>query len=103
MGRPAAGTCEGCGANILWITLLTFTGGGWHPVDAEPEETPAVGMIAVRRMEMQGLVGLELTQTRMAKRLAEFITKGCRWHKSHFATCPDAQRFRQNPDQLGLL
>jgi hypothetical protein len=90
--------CGSCGADVLWVTLLTLEGGRSHPVDAEavlgPVGAPAVGQVAVRRVELQGLVGLVLTRDRLEARLEEFVGKGARWYTSHFSTCPAAGRHR---------
>ena len=86
--------CGSCGAEILWITLLTREGGSLHPVDYDPHKEPAERLIAVRRIELHGLCGLVLTAARMEKRLEEFRAKRCKWHSSHFATCPNAQQHR---------
>lgn len=106
MPRPAAGRCESCGADILWITLLQLEGGQLHPVDAErvlgPIGAPVPGQIAVRRLELVGLVGNVLTAVRLARRLEEYLAKGAHWHTSHFATCPNAEKHR-HPGQLELV
>ena len=85
--------CE-CGAEIRWITLLTDDGGRPHPVDFEPVELPVIGLIAVRRRELEGLVGLVLTQERAKRRMAELLEKGAQFYRSHFETCPLAERHR---------
>lgn len=97
-------TCSSCGAAVLWITLLGNEGGKPHPVDVDSQPTPAVNLIAVRRVEFAGLNGILLTKTRLDSRLAEFERKGAKWYRSHFATCPHAESHRRHdPAQEGLF
>lgn len=63
-------TCRGCGANIFFIRTPA---GKNHPVDAKPV-----------RIWVEG-VSDDGCQT---------AWKQVEGHTSHFATCPDAERFR---------
>lgn len=96
--------CSSCGAEIKWVTLLTLEGGQLHPVDFDPCEMPEIGMLAVRRRELEGWVALVITKDVAARRMEELLTKGATFHKSHFATCPDADEHRRkvHPEQVSL-
>lgn len=83
-----------CGASIRWVTLLTDAGGRPHPVDFEPVELPVIGLIVVRRRELEGLVGLVLTAERAKTRMQEFIDKRAVFYRSHFERCPRASSHR---------
>jgi hypothetical protein len=66
-----AGTCRSCGARITWAEL---TSGKWHPFDGD--------IVTVR---MQG--------TFPDGRVIEDVDTSI--SSSHFATCPDAKKWRR--------
>lgn len=72
--------CKSCGASIIWTT----TSAGRHmPVDADPVEN---GNIVLRQ------AGGEV----MANVLRPWLrVEGERYHKTHFATCPQAPHHRR--------
>jgi hypothetical protein len=83
--------CESCGAEIVWVTLLTLEGGRQHPMDAAPLAGAAVGCLAFNPRTGTAMV---LTADRMQKRLGELLEKGAEFHASHFETCASAERHR---------
>lgn len=91
----------------MWCVLLTLDGGSRCPLDAEELPAAAVGLI-VSRVAGEGehkgqRIGMVLTAERMQKRLGELLEKGGTFHRSHFETCPHAERHRGvSRDQLGL-
>lgn len=99
--------CQSCGEPLLWCVLLTLEGGSRHPLDAAELPAAAVGVI-VSRIAGEGehagkRIGMVLTAERMQKRLGELLEKGGTFHRSHFETCPHAERHRGvSRDQLGL-
>jgi hypothetical protein len=80
------GTCRSCGAEILWCRTVNNKS---IPVDAKPVEYG--GNIVIRD-------GVAITLKR-----DEPSEAGEKRYRSHFATCPDAKKFRstdapKNPD-----
>jgi hypothetical protein len=63
--------CKSCGAEIKWVKIKIS--GNSMPVDARPE------------------VKVKVTTTKDGRHLGELIPV----YTSHFATCPDADKFRK--------
>lgn len=76
----APGRCRSCGAPILWATTAS---GRKMPVDAEPV---ADGTLVLRERDGEVFVVVAAN--------AESNVVGPR-HRAHFATCPDAESWRQ--------
>lgn len=76
-GQP--GHCSTCHARILWVKMAS---GKLNPVDAEPV---ASGNVVIDE-DGQGVV--------LKKDLFDAPATGPRY-VSHFATCPDAAKFRK--------
>ncbi len=78
------GTCrsKNCKASIVWVTLVTS--GKPHPVDPVPSEN--------------GTIKVFLEDGRRYGRVLPRDQRRGRLYVSHFATCPDAARFRQAAD-----
>jgi hypothetical protein len=85
-----AAECRGCGDAIMWVAIPGFRRP--QPVNIEPVEG--------------GNIILERDEGQLQGRLVA-ADPGVIRHVSHFATCPQAQRFRdmakRNPDQGQLL
>lgn len=88
--------CRSCGAEVLWV-VVTRTGAGM-PLDREQLDFAAAGLVAVnhetggaRVMTRDDLVAVE-----------RWRAQGVTIHRSHFATCPSAERHRVSPAQEAL-
>ena len=79
MDAPQRDRCKACNAEIVWCQTES---GGRMPVDAEP----AGG----GNIEIRGLTAIVLNKSQRS--MADGIVP---LHKSHFATCPSASRFRK--------
>lgn len=72
--------CRSCGAAVLWTTT---TSGHLMPVDAEPVQAPDTGNVSIE-WSAGGVVPV-----------AQVVAPAPGLHKSHFATCPHADRHRR--------
>lgn len=80
MTLPNRGTCRSCKAPLIWATT---EGGKLMPLDAEPSE--------------RGNVLLQGTQARVLDRelAVAYRAQGTPLYLSHFAECPDREKFRK--------
>lgn len=77
--------CKSCGAAIVWARTI---GGKRMPVDAEPSAGGSVVLHGDGTCTVVPLSGKP---------------DGVSLHKSHFATCPNAEEHRKPRSQLGLF
>lgn len=82
------GTCRSCGADIIWAPVAAT--GGLMPLDVQPELEPAEKLVAYNSAS-------ELCRVlrRSDLRDAQLADPGVTFHKSHFATCPQAGGWRR--------
>jgi hypothetical protein len=88
-------TCGSCGAEILWAKTLE---GGRMPLDPAPLDIQAPQL--VMRNPQTGKCKV-LTQDDMAS-VDGWRARGGTVHRSHWATCPSADRHRVHPAQESL-
>ncbi len=77
------GTCRSCGAPIWWV--CTAASAQRIPLDAQPDPEGNIEMVKVGGSWLAGV--LEQTE-------ALFDVDGALRWRSHFASCPDADRWR---------
>lgn len=85
--------CKVCGAAIEWVSLITLGVPGrpsTHPIDVGVHEVPGVGAVALNR----ATGGAVVVAQRHERWLAEWADRGVEFRRSHFASCPGAQRVR---------
>jgi hypothetical protein len=82
------GKCRSCGADIIWAPLAAT--GGLIPLDVQTELAPAEKLVAYNSHS-------ELCRvlTRSDVRDAQLADPHVTFHKSHFATCPEADKWRK--------
>lgn len=83
--------CRSCHAEILWVVTAA---GRRMPVDAEPVEGGNVAITGVNGRQQFAAVVLG-----PADRLRAELDDGRRY-VSHYATCPDADQWRNRPKPL---
>lgn len=101
---PDRGACRACGAEMLWAVMVEPDGTlrvdergreRRNPLDAEPLNpatvTEATHAVALNPRNGHGtmVTGETIGQ------LASWAAAGATFHLSHFATCPERQRFRR--------
>jgi hypothetical protein len=89
-GEALVSKCRGCEAPIKWVAVRP--NGKSHPVDPEPvdpEDGPIVALIAVAD-DPAGGEAFVVSQYTTAEQL-----RGRTLHRSHFSTCPQAEKFRR--------
>ncbi|MGH2716031.1 MAG: hypothetical protein ACRDM7_19545 [Thermoleophilaceae bacterium] len=74
--------CRTCKAEITWA----HTGEKWMPVDAQPTADGNVLLTGGNPPRAEVLAGERLVKARAAE---------CRLYRSHFSSCPDAQKHRK--------
>lgn len=87
--------CKSCGAQITWARTRDAT----MPLDAEVlDGPPAAGMVMLNsaRGTCQVLTAGVLCL------VDEWRKRGATLHRSHFETCPSADRHRVHPEQEQL-
>lgn len=82
--------CSSCRASIIWTRTTT---GSRMPVDPVPVADGNVALV-VRGADGAGLTAIVLKSRRDAHLLSGALTAGPRY-KSHFATCPNADKHRK--------
>jgi hypothetical protein len=82
--------CKGCKAEIVWAVMADT--GSKHPLDAQPPlDVPQVGHVAFNP-KTEGAVLVNADNLLEAVRWEEH---GVTFHTSHFATCPESDKFRK--------
>jgi hypothetical protein len=90
-------TCRSCGAEVLWV-VVTRTA-AVMPVDREQLNFAAPGLVAVNHETG----GARVLTTDDLGAVEGWRERGVTIHRSHFATCPSAERHRVHPAQEALL
>lgn len=83
-----AGTCRSCGAAVIWAPVAAT--GGLMPLDVQTELAPSAKLIAYN--DETGLCRV-LKQADVREALLH-AGPNVSFHRSHFATCPQAERWR---------
>ena len=89
-------TCSTCGAVIDWAQT---TSGARMPLDPAPVDFAASGLVAFNPATGRArvLAGDDI------QRVEGWRAAGVTLHRSHFSTCPSAERHRVHPAQEALL
>jgi hypothetical protein len=87
--------CRSCAAPIIWAA----TAGSRMPLDVEPVEIAAVGLVAYNPATGNGLV---LSAENIGK-VDTWRSGGVTVHRAHSATCPSAEQHRVHEAQESLL
>lgn len=82
MTREKYGFCDRCKAAVLW--LMNNNTKKMAPIDREPSE------------DGNCLVGVTMYQVLTKDALLAHRADGIPLHKSHFVTCPHADKFRRS-------
>ncbi|HEU4753015.1 MAG TPA: hypothetical protein VFU47_07890 [Armatimonadota bacterium] len=86
-------TCQSCGAEILWV--MNVRSGNPNPLDVEPlDEEIGVGIVAYNPRNGNGYTLRQEDVDDRVGRLRDWAAKGVTFHRNHFMTCPDRERFR---------
>lgn len=88
-------SCESCGAEITWARTESQRP---IPLDAEPLDVAAAGLVALnpRRGSCRVIAAEDLPH------VEAWLAKGVTIHRAHFATCPSAAQHRVSPQQEAL-
>jgi hypothetical protein len=87
--------CRSCYAEILWAQ----TEDARIPLDVEPVEIAAVGLVAYNPETGRARV----LNTESLGKIDAWRSGGVTVHRAHFATCPSAPQHRVHPEQETLL
>lgn len=87
--------CSSCGAEIGWVKTSPDRR---MPIDLATVEIGAVGLVAVN----PGTGGGRVLRNEDLGDVARWRRWGVTLHRSHFATCPTAERHRVSSEQLAL-
>ena len=79
-----AATCRSCGRPITWVQTEH---GRRMPVDVDPMPDDADAGFALRKLPTGDLLAIAGTRAQLPDDVL---------HLSHFATCPDADRWRRS-------
>jgi len=80
--------CKSCGADIIWAPVAGT--GGLMPLDTQTELAPEAKLVAYNSASELCRV-LKKSDVRDANLADPHVT----FHKSHFATCPQADKWRR--------
>lgn len=87
--------CRSCSAPIIWAE----TEDARMPLDVEPVETAAIGLVAYNPATGRARV---LSADSLGK-VDAWRSGGATIHRAHWATCPSAEQHRVHPAQEALL
>jgi len=82
------GTCRSCGAEVIWSPVAAT--GSLMPLDPQTELAPEPKLVALN--PATGLCRV-LKKTDMDQAVL-WAEHGVTYHRSHYATCPDAAKWR---------
>ena len=82
-------TCKGCGAEVLWARIA----GKPHPLDPEPAEVRPSHIV----MNPSTGNGRFISEETIAQ-VPGWVEKGALVCRSHYASCPDADKFRRGKE-----
>ncbi len=84
-------TCKSCGAEILWSVVARS--GRRIPLDvAEVQPAPRVTAYNAQTGKCRTLTAEDM------RYVADWATHGVTFHRAHWATCPQADRWRVTPE-----
>jgi hypothetical protein len=83
------GRCRSCGAEVIWSPVAAT--GSLMPLDVQTELAPEPKLVAFNP-ETQVCRVLKRSDLRDAE---QWMSHGVTIHRSHYATCPDAERWRR--------
>lgn len=84
--------CRSCKAPIVFA--VTEPGGSWNPLDPDPVEDGNVELVG-RDGEFQGKPGAIRCRTLTRDEVAQIQLVPTPRYRSHFATCPQASKWRK--------